>query len=93
MNNAINFATKTGTCINLILTNITSLIQNQYTTAPFCSSHSVISVEIKFTVRKQYVYKRVVRNYENVNFHALNEVLSQVEWKNTVFNSDNINEI
>ena len=47
----------------------------------------------KFTVRKQYVYKRVVRNYENVNFHALNEELSQVDWNNTVFNSDNINEI
>ena len=93
INNATNFTTNTGTCIDLILTNNTSLIQNQYTTAPFCSSRSVISVEINFTVHKQYAYKRVVRNYENVNFHALNEELSQVDWNNTVFNSDNINEI
>ena len=78
---------------SLILTNNTSLIQNQYTTAPFCSSHNFISVEIKFTVHKQYAYKRVVRNYYNVNFHELNEELLQVDWNNTLFKSDNINEI
>ena len=61
-------------------------------TAPFCSSQSVINVEIKFTVNNQYAYKRV-RNYENANLHALNEELSQIDWNNTVFNSDNIDEI
>ena len=61
-------------------------------TAPFCSSQSVINVEIKFTVNNQYAYKRV-RNYENAHLHALNEELSQIDWNNTVFNSDNIDEI
>ena len=35
----------------------------------------------------------MVKNYKNANFHALTELLTQVNWNNTVFYSDNINEI
>lgn len=62
INNATNFTTKVGTCIDLILTNNTSLIVDPNITEPLCSSHCVISVEIKFIVHKQYSYKRMIKH-------------------------------
>lgn len=61
INNATNFTSQNGTCIVLILTNNTSIIANHNTTAPFRSSHCIMSVELKFTIHKKYSYKRVIK--------------------------------
>ena len=51
-----NFSSNVGTCINLILTNNTNPLLNTFISPPFCSTHFVISVEVKFTIYKQYAY-------------------------------------
>ena len=55
---ATNLISNIGSCIDLILTNNTNLVIKNDVKPPFCSTHSVISVEIKFYTFKQYAFKR-----------------------------------
>ena len=43
-----NFSSNVGTCIDLILTNNTNLLLSTFISPPFCSTHSVIGVEVKY---------------------------------------------
>ena len=48
-----------------------------------------ISFDVKYRSFKQYAFKRTVRNYRDVDFQIINNVI----WKSSVFNSTNIHEI
>ena len=65
---ATNFTSNIGTCIDLTLTNNTNLVVRNDVTPPFCSTHSVISVEIKFNTLKQYAYKTVITDYSKADY-------------------------
>ena len=88
---ATDFTSNIGTCIDLILTNDTNLVVRNDVTPPFCSTHSVISVEIKFNTFKQY--KRVITDYSMADYVNLRKDLQDTNLDNKVFTSANINEI
>ena len=60
---------------------------------PFCSTHSVIRVEIKFNILKEYAYKRVITGYSKADYVNLRKGLQDTNWDNKVFTSANINEV
>ena len=86
---ATNFTSSPGTCIALIFTNNASLVDKVYVASPFCITHKPISFDVKYRTFKQYAFKRTVRNYRDVDFQIINNVI----WKSSVFNSTNIHEI
>ena len=78
---------------DLILTNDTNLVVRNDVTPPFCSTHSVISVEIKFNTFKQSAFKRVITDYSKADNVNLRKDLQDTNLDNKVFTSANINEI
>ena len=82
---ATNFTSNIGTCIDLILTNNKNLVVKNDVTPPFCSSHSVIIVEIKFNTFKQHAYKRVITGYSKADYVNLRKDLQDTNWDNKVF--------
>ena len=77
---ATNFTSTPGTCIDLIFTNNASLVDKVYVASPFCSTHSPISFDIKYKTLKQYAFKRTVRNYHDVDFQIINNDMNNVSW-------------
>ena len=75
---ATNFTSNNGTCIDLILTNNTNLVVKNDVNPHFCSSHSVISVEIKFYIFKQYAYKRVITDYSKADYVNLRKIITGI---------------
>lgn len=67
-----NFTSKVWTCIDIILTNNRRLNVDHNIISPFCNSYCVYtSVEITFTVHKQYFYKWVIKTTINQIFKHL----------------------
>ena len=64
---ATNFTSNIGTSLTS-LTNNTNLSVKNGVMPPFCSTHSVISVEIKFNISKQYANKRVITDYSKADY-------------------------
>jgi hypothetical protein len=65
--NFSNFPVNSGTCIDLILSNdIDTIIL-----PPFCSSHSVIGIEIQYKNFKEYAYKREIMDFKAADYAGL----------------------
>ena len=57
-----------------------------------CSSHCVVSFEIKYKCYKRTAYKRTIRNYNAANYEEINNDLSSLDWE-PVFTEPNINDV
>ena len=90
---ATNFTSTPGTCIDLIFTNNANLVDKVYVASPFCSTHSPVSFDVKYKTFKQYAFKRTVRNYHDVDFQIINNDMNNANWNSSVFNSNNTHEI
>ena len=88
-----NFTVHTGTCIDLILTNNSSLVSESFILPPFCSTHSVIGAELRLHSFKQFAYKRKIRDYKLANYDKANDDIKQINWEEDVFNGENIDDI
>lgn len=80
INGPTNFTTQPGTCIDLIITNNTQLVETTNILTPVCSSHSPICMETKYFTHKEYAYKRTVRQYNQCNYDELNPELQSINW-------------
>lgn len=93
VNTPTNFTTSEGTCIDLLVTSDPALVRNTFVSPPFCSTHSVVGLDLQFYTHKQYAYKREIVDYNNADFKKLNSELSNINWDVEVFNSLDLDEI
>ena len=75
-----NFSNPLGTCIDLIITNKTSIISNSTVKAPICSTHSPVSLEMNARTIKKLTYKRTILNYQLAEYDRLNSELFKIDW-------------
>ena len=85
--NFSNFPVNSGTCIDLILTNNTNMVMDTFILPPFCSSHSVIGIEIQYKTFKEYAYKREIMDFKAADYAGLRTTLLNIDWDD-VFNDD-----
>lgn len=88
-----NFTNPEGTCIDLLITSDPALVRNTSVSPPFCSTHSVIGLDLQFCSHRQYAYRREIVDYNNADFNKLNSELANINWDVEVFNSCDIDEI
>ena len=87
----------TQTCLDLVLTNHTSIIENTDILAPFCSDHCTITADITFKTYKEKTYKTKFWKYEEADNEAIENKVNSTDWSyinNSYCNNiDEINEI
>ena len=88
-----NFTTTEGTCIDLLITSDPSLVDSTFVTPPFCSTHSVVGLDLTFNIHKHYAYKREITLYNEANYTHLNSELDKINWDNEVFSTTDMDEI
>ena len=79
------------TCIDLILTNHTSLIENTDIIPPFCSDHCTVTADITFKTYKEKAYKTKFWNYEHANKEAITNKMNSTDWS-FINNCDGLDE-
>lgn len=89
-NTPTNFTNTEGTCIGLSITSDPALVRNASVSPPFCSTNSVIGLDLQFCSHKQYAYRREIVDYDNADFNKLNNELANINWDVEVFNSCDI---
>ena len=92
INEPTRITQKSQTCIDLILTNHSSIIINTEVLPPFCSDHCSITAEVNFKTYKAQAYKQTIWKYNNANKIALNEKLIATDWS-FINNSNDIDYI
>lgn len=94
--NMINEPTRitdtTQTCIDLILTNHTSIINTTEVLPPFCSDHCTITAEITFKTYTEQAYRAKFWKYEQADQQGIQNKLNSTDWS-FIQNNDNIDEI
>ena len=80
------------TCIDLILTNHMSIINNIEVLPPFCSDHCTITCEIVFKTYTEQAYKTQFWKYEQADQHKIQNKFNSTDWA-FIQNYNNMNEI
>ena len=79
LQNIINEPTRvtntTSTCIDLLLTNHKSIINNSQVLPPFNSDHSTITAEITYKTYKAQAYKKTIWKYEEADKNLIKNKL------------------
>lgn len=57
-----NFTIPQGSCIDLIITNNTGIVFDNFVIPPCFNTHSKSEVEVTFHIMKQYAYQKVIRD-------------------------------
>ena len=85
----------TQTCLDLVLTNHTSIIESTDILAPFCSDHCTITADITFKTYKEKTYKTKFWKYEEADNEGIENKVNSTDWSyiNNCNNIDEINEI
>lgn len=81
-----------ATCLDLIMTNHSSIINDSQVLPPFNSDHSTITTEVNFKTYKSLTYKKNIWKFEEANITAIENELNQTDWS-FILNGDNMNEI
>ena len=92
INEPTRITQKSQTCIDLLLTNHSSIIINTEVLPPFCSDHCSITAEVNFKTYKAQAYIQTIWKYNNANKIALNEKLIATDWS-FINNSNDIDYI
>ena len=82
----------TQTCLDLILTNHTSIIENTAILSPFCSDHCTVTADITFKTYREKAYKTTFWKYEQADKEAIENKINNTDWS-FIRNSNNIDEI
>ena len=80
------------TCIDLILTNHMSIINNIEVLPPFCSDHCTITSEIVFKTYTEQAYKTKFWKYEQADQHKIQNMFNSTDWA-FIQNNNNMDEI
>lgn len=67
INTRTNFTNPEGTCIDLLISSDPVLVRNTYVSPPFCSTNSVIGLDLQFCSHKHYAYRREIVDYNNAD--------------------------
>ena len=70
----------TSTCLDLIMTNHQSIINEFHVLPPFNSDHCTVTVEITFKTDKQQAFKRFIWKYEEANIGQIENKLENMDW-------------
>ena len=81
-----------ATCLDLILTNHCTIINNTEIVAPFQSDHCTISAEIAFKTYRIQSQKKTIWKYDEADIDAIKTKLRNVIWS-FIQNLSDINEI
>ena len=96
LQNIINEPTRvtntTSTCIDLLLTNHKSIINNSQVLPPFNSDHSKITAEITYKTYKAQAYKKTIRKYEEADKNLIKNKLESQDWS-FINSNDDMNQI
>ena len=92
VNCSTNFTTTEGPCIDLLITSDPSLVDSTFVT-PFCSTHSVVGLDLTCNIHKHYAYKRETTLYNEANYTHLNSELDKINWDNEVFSTTHMDEL
>ena len=68
----------TQTCLDLILTNHTSIIENTAILSPFCSDHCTVTADITFKTYREKAYKTKFWKYEQADKEAIENKLTKL---------------
>ena len=81
--------------LDLIITDFPSLfVSNGTLSPPSNCDHNVVVGEMSIPIYRPKCFKRIVRNYVNVDQHQLNSVLASANWESTFSSiTENIDEI
>lgn len=82
----------TETCLDLIMTNHLSIINDFQVLPPFNSDHCTVTAEITFKTYKQQAFKRFIWKYEEANIGQIENELENMDWS-FIQNLDDINHI
>ncbi|MCG8045232.1 MAG: reverse transcriptase domain-containing protein [Candidatus Thiodiazotropha endolucinida] len=77
------------TCLDLIITNHTSIINNTEVLPPFQSDHSTIAAEITSKTYKTQSFKKTIWKYEEADIPAIENNLNAIDWS-FIQNHENI---
>ena len=83
---------KSQTCLDLILTNHSSIIMNTEVLPPFCSDHCTVTTEVAFKTYTEHAYKTKFWKYEQADKQAIHNKFNSVDWS-FINNMDNIDVI
>ena len=83
---------KSATCIDLLLTNHSSIIIDSQVLPPFNSDHSTITVEIAFKTYKAQAYKKTIWKYDEADKNSIEHNIETQDWS-FINNSDDIDHI
>lgn len=78
----------TETCIDLIMTNHNSIINNTSVLPPFISDHCTVTAEVVFKTFKPLSYKKILWKYEGSNLQAIENDLISQDWSFIQTNDD-----
>ena len=96
LQNIINEPTRvtntTSTCIDLLLTNHKSIINNSQVLPPFNSDHSTITAEITYKTYKAQAYKKTIWKYEEADKNLIKNKLESQDWS-FINSNDDMNQI
>ena len=86
---------KSATCIDLLLTNHSSIIIDSQVLPPFNSDHSTITAEIAFKTYKAQAYKKTIWKYDEADKNLIQHNIETQDWSfiNNNDDIDHINEI
>lgn len=78
------------TCLDLIMTNHMSIINNSEILAPFHSDHCTVSAEIAFKTYKSQAFKKSIWKFEEANSNKIEQQLNSTDWS-FIQSYDNMN--
>lgn len=82
------------TCLDLILTNHNSIINNYEILPPFNSDHCTVMAEITYKTYKSLAYKKTIWKFDEANTEAIDNKFESTDWSfiQTLNNINIINE-
>lgn len=96
LHNIINQPTRitatSKTCLDLIMTNHNSIINNYEVLPPFNSDHCTVTAEVVFKSYKQHSYKKKLWKYDQANTEQIENDFENTDWS-FIQNSNDINKI
>ena len=82
-----------STCLDFILTNHYSIINNTEVLPPFQSNHCTVTAEVAYKIyRIRSQKKKTIWKYDNANINAIETILENTDWS-FIENMNDIDEI
>ena len=80
-----------STCLDLIITQNTSLVKQIEDYPPFCSDHNAPYATLLPCINKPVSFKRTIYNYDKINTEKFNELMIKEDW-NSILKDNSIDD-